>query len=184
MEINSLLSVFLSVGRLCVIEETILGQLCSCTRYSALGMKFKVNDSTGHGKGDLNINTVKTRYYNEQLLKLRWRLLGTAAGAHWRLRAPAQHHWWLCVLHYSRPWERTVSGSVGKWVLCRQASWFTDSTVASSPFGNGLKDLQATFAHRKELSTPEYLLQPQSSGYSDCSNGGLCRPFPRIDDSC
>lgn len=37
----------------------------------ALGMKFSVSDSTGHGEGDLNINTVKTRFYNEQLLNLR-----------------------------------------------------------------------------------------------------------------
>lgn len=69
METNSLLSVFLSAGRLCVTEETVLGQLCSCARYSALGMKFNVNDSTVHGKGDLNINPAKTRFYNDQLLK-------------------------------------------------------------------------------------------------------------------
>lgn len=65
METNGLLSVFLSAGRLCVTEETVLGQLCSCSRYSALGMMFNVNDSTGHGKGGLNINTAKTRFYNE-----------------------------------------------------------------------------------------------------------------------
>lgn len=71
MKTNSLLSAFLTVGRLCVTEETVLGQLCSCTRYSALGMKFSVSDSTGHGKGDLNINTATTRFYNEPLLNLR-----------------------------------------------------------------------------------------------------------------
>lgn len=35
---------------------------CSCESYSALGKMFNVNDSTVHGKDDLNINARKMRF--------------------------------------------------------------------------------------------------------------------------